>query len=567
MLTLAEPELELYERWQRYCAGDGVAGTTAALATDLEHPVLTRWARARALATIGAARSRRDGPLGPSDLRERQHRAAPIFTRSEALLADTAAELRRRGFALLLADKDGVILEALGVDVLDDPSLREVLVAGAGWSEAERGTNGIGTALAEGTAIVIVGRAHYDPRAHGLVCYASPIHDPYGGIAGVLDVSGPVGGADPLLGIVVQSVAATIESALREHAALQALTRDRESAPSRTMARPRGETTPDGASAFARIAGDDPVLVDARARAARFAATELPVVLLAETGTGKELMAQAIHAASARAGGPFVAVNCGAIPETLLESELFGYAPGAFTGARARGNEGRIGAAAGGTLFLDEIAEMSPALQAALLRVLEDGSYSRVGDARELRSSFRLICATCKDLRQLVATGAFRSDLYYRLQGVELALPTLRTRRDTRLLAEHILELLATETCSLLPTLSEGTAREIASRSWPGNVRELKTALRYALVMAEGATTLEPEHLPPANPFATVAHTPTASTGGTTAQSAADAEGDALRRALAESRGNLTAAARMLGVARSTLYRMMLRHGLRADEP
>jgi transcriptional regulator with PAS, ATPase and Fis domain len=284
-------------------------------------------------------------------------------------------------------------------------------------------------------------------------------------------------------------------------------------------------------------------------------------------------MAHAIHAASTRAAGPFVAVNCGALPETLLESELFGYAPGAFTGARARGSEGRVGAASGGTLFLDEIAEMSPALQAALLRVLEDGSYSRVGDARELRSSFRLVCATCKDLRQLVAEGAFRSDLYYRIQGVELALPPLRERRDTRLLAEHILEGLAAETGAPLPALSGDAAREIASRSWPGNVRELKTALRYALVMSEGALTLEPEHLPPVNPFATIGRgaratstSASATSPATTGRRAAEAEGEALRAALAETRGNLTAAARVLGVARSTLYRMMLRHGLRPDD-
>lgn len=559
MLTLAEPELELCERFHGGSAG----------ALEHDHPVLARWARSRALASVASPGARRGAPLAGADLRERRHRAAPVFARSEDLLAATAEELRRRGFALLLADDDGVILSTHGVDVLEDEAIREGLVEGTRWTEAERGTNGIGTALAEGTSVVVVGRAHYDPRAHGLVCYAAPIHDAYGGIAGVLDVSGPVRGADPLLAIVVQSVAATIEAALREHAASQTLVEhmQREHGDVRSAHRlDRRTVAGDRHGAFVRIAGDDPALVDARKRAARFAGSMLPVLLLAETGTGKELMAQAIHAASDRASGPFVTVNCGAIPESLLESELFGYAPGAFTGARARGNEGRIGAAAGGTLFLDEIAEMSPGLQAALLRVLEDGTYSRVGDARELRSSFRLVCATCKDLRELVGRGAFRADLFYRIQGVELVLPPLRARRDVRMLAQHVLDTLALETGVVSPHLGEAAAHELASRPWPGNVRELKTALRYALVMAEGSSVIEPAHLPASPPMTTPRTASPPSSVPARGRAAAEAEGEALRRALADTRGNLTAAARVLGVARSTLYRMMARHGLDPGE-
>ncbi|HSO39856.1 MAG TPA: sigma 54-interacting transcriptional regulator [Labilithrix sp.] len=539
MLTLAEPELELCERFH-----DGAAG-----ALELEHPVLARWARARALAGVTVP-----GPLAEADLLARRHRSAPIFARSEGLLNETATELRRRGFALLLADDDGVILSTHGVDVLEDPGVRAGLVEGARWTEADRGTNGIGTAIAEGTAVVVVGRAHYDARAHGLVCYAAPIHDAYGQLAGVLDVSGPVGGADPLLAVVVQSVAATIESALREHAALSSL----QAAGRRPGGRLSLPSSRDAASSFAPIVGVDPVLVEARRRAARFAPSSLPVLLLAETGTGKELMAQAIHAASDRAHGPFVAVNCGAIPETLLESELFGYAPGAFTGARARGNEGKVGAASGGTLFLDEIAEMSPALQAMMLRVLEDGTYSRVGDARELRSTFRLVCATCKDLETLVDQGLFRSDLYYRIQGVALTLPPLRDRTDSATLAQHLLEALALEIGAPCPRLTDAAAHSIAARPWPGNVRELKTALRYALVMAEGADRIDVAHLPPLPARASRA----APGGASAGRSVAAAEGEALRRALAETNGNLTSAARVLGVARSTLYRMLSRHGL-----
>ena len=334
---------------------------------------------------------------------------------------------------------------------------------------------------------------------------------------------------------------------------------------------PRG---PEGEPAFAAILGDDPALIEVRARAARFARTSLPVLLLAETGTGKELMARAVHAASAGARGPFIALNCGAISASLLESELFGHAAFAFTGARPGGHEGKIGAAEGGTLFLDEIAEMPASLQALLLRVLEDGTYSRVGETRERRASFRLVCATCRDLPARVREGTFRQDLFYRLQGVTLTLPPLRARRDRLLLARALLARAARELgLDAVPSLSPEAAQVIEARPWPGNVRELKTALQHALVVADGAPVLLPEHLPadpmaapgPLSPVvASVAAAVTVSGAAERGSSRFEAEGRALAEALGEARGNLAAAARRLGVARSTLYRMMGRHGVRS---
>jgi transcriptional regulator with PAS, ATPase and Fis domain len=195
--------------------------------------------------------------------------------------------------------------------------------------------------------------------------------------------------------------------------------------------------------AFAPILARDENVAQAKEQAARFAATPLPILLLAETGTGKELFAHAIHEASTRASGPFVPVNCGSLAPSLLEAELFGYAPGAFTGAARGGAEGRLGAAHGGTLFLDEAAEMPDALQAALLRVLDDGVYHRVGEARARRTDFRLICATCRDLAALVQSGAFRRDLFYRIQGACVTIPPLRERTDRVWLAEALLAQLA----------------------------------------------------------------------------------------------------------------------------
>ncbi|MFY0578096.1 sigma 54-interacting transcriptional regulator [Cystobacter fuscus] len=196
---------------------------------------------------------------------------------------------------------------------------------------------------------------------------------------------------------------------------------------------------------FNVLLGSDPALRDAKQRAARVAGSSLPVLLLAETGTGKELLARAIHEASGNASGPFLALNCGALPAGLLEAELFGYAPGAFTGALAAGSKGKLGVVDGGTLFLDEIGEMPESLQALLLRVLDDGHYFRLGETKPRESRFRLISATCRDLPAMVEAGKFRRDLYYRIRGAVLSLPPLRRRTDKTELARALVEKLARE--------------------------------------------------------------------------------------------------------------------------
>ncbi|WZX23462.1 sigma 54-interacting transcriptional regulator [Myxococcus stipitatus] len=286
----------------------------------------------------------------------------------------------------------------------------------------------------------------------------------------------------------------------------------------------------------------------------------LPVLLLSETGTGKELLARAVHAASSVSSGPFVAVHCGALSSTLLESELFGHAPGAFTGARAGGAEGKLAAADGGTLFLDELAEMPAALQVLLLRVLEDGGYSRVGESHVRHSRFRLIGATCRDLDAAVRAGTFRGDLYYRLQGVMLRLPPLRERDDLAVLAQDLLSQLALEGGHPASTLSTAALARLKNHTWPGNVRELKTVLRLALVRAGGARVVDVAALPPElglGPVATPRREDAAGASGLRAL-----EAQAVREALERSGGNMARAARRLGVARSTLYRMVERLGL-----
>ena len=303
--------------------------------------------------------------------------------------------------------------------------------------------------------------------------------------------------------------------------------------------------------AFEGILARDEGVARAKEQAARFAATSLPVLLLAETGTGKELFARAIHRASPRASGPFVPLNCGSLAPTLLEAELFGYAPGAFTGASRSGSDGRLGAAHGGTLFLDEVAEMPDALQAALLRVLDDGVYNRVGEARARRVDFRLVCATCRDLPALVERGAFRRDLFYRIHGACVTIPALRHRVDRVWLAEALFEQLAP---AATPPLSEDAQAWIEAHDWPGNVRELKSAVAHALALATGATEVAREHFPrvllPSEPRSSGDGAPK-----TREQILRDAVDDTVRA----SAGNLSEAARRLGVARSTLYRTLNR--------
>lgn len=315
--------------------------------------------------------------------------------------------------------------------------------------------------------------------------------------------------------------------------------------------------------AFDAILGDDAALERARGLAARFAPTALPVLLLAETGTGKELFARAIHAASPRAARPFVALNCGALSRDLLETELFGYAPGAFTGAGPRGADGKIAASDGGTLFLDEVAEMPDALQAALLRVLDDGAYFRVGEVRPRRADFRLVCATCRDLPAMVEAGTFRRDLFFRIQGATVVLPPLRDRTDKLALATGLLAALAGP--STAPGLAEDGAAWIDAYAWPGNVRELKSALAHAVALADrgplGRAHFPEPHLaarPPSSPPPAQGPSPDALGGFRTRDAIFR---DAVAETVRACRGNLSEAARRLGVARSTLYRALGRQG------
>jgi two-component system, NtrC family, response regulator AtoC len=284
------------------------------------------------------------------------------------------------------------------------------------------------------------------------------------------------------------------------------------------------------------------------------------VLVLGESGTGKELLARAIHAESARAGGPFVPVSCAALTETLLESELFGYEKGAFTGAAAR-RAGKFEAADRGTLFLDEIGDVSPKLQMDLLRVLEDRSFVRVGGNTPIQVDVRIVAATNRDLPKAVREGSFRDDLFYRLNVVAITLPPLRERReDIPLLVEHFLERLEAEMGRRVDGVSAEAMALLTSHSWPGNVRELRNVLERAMVVA-GGPVLQARDLGLAPPPAG------AGAAGESMRSLDDVVGRHVEAVLQGTRGNISEAARVLGIDRVTLYHKLKKYGIRRREP
>ncbi len=285
--------------------------------------------------------------------------------------------------------------------------------------------------------------------------------------------------------------------------------------------------------------------------------SESTVLVTGESGTGKEVMARIIHAHSPRKSGPFVAVNAAALPGELLESELFGHVRGAFTGA-VRDRAGRFEAAEDGTLFLDEVGDVPLHLQVKLLRVLQEHTYERVGDSQTRRTNARIIAATNRNLRRLVADGRFREDLYYRLRVFPLELPPLRSRReDIEPMARLLLSRVGTRTGRAL-RLSPEAVRVLLSYEWPGNVRELENALEFAATVCQGQT-LQPEDLPPEVAAAgpSFAEEPAPLPRTRVAAPLAAEDDRELRAALEQNRWNREATARSLGVSRSTLWRRM----------
>jgi two-component system response regulator GlrR len=328
-----------------------------------------------------------------------------------------------------------------------------------------------------------------------------------------------------------------------------------------------------GGSTEHRLLGTSDAVNRVREVIARVAPTEATVLVLGESGTGKELVARMLHAGSPRLGGPFVAVNCAAMPGELLESELFGHVRGAFTGAD-RDRDGVFAAASGGTLFLDEVGDAPPAVQVKLLRVLQEQRFTRVGSTSETKTDVRIIAATNKDLRQAVADGEFREDLYYRLHVVPVHMPPLRERPgDVPLLARVFLTRAAARHGLAPPSLSPEAARLLSEHPWPGNVRELANVMEGAVLLARGGVlgvedlrpvmTPAPQSAPREVPSGASAWLPGAHAPLPPLKEARDAfERAYLAEALRRSDGNVSAAARLAGRNRTDFHDLLRKHGL-----
>uniref|UniRef100_UPI00262E5AEC sigma-54-dependent Fis family transcriptional regulator n=1 Tax=Acidovorax sp. TaxID=1872122 RepID=UPI00262E5AEC len=547
---------------------------------------------------------------------------------------------------VVLADRRGMLMHTLGDPHFVDKAERVALTSGASWHEAHRGTNAIGTALAECSAVEVHGGEHFLERNSFLTCAASPILSATGELLGILDISGDCrNGHAHTLGLV-STAARMIENRLLTATCKRNIRLHLHSAPEgigsvaegivavsgdgwivganrmalaqlglragdvgatllervldvrlddllsrhqRRPLQPQALRVLGGALLFAQVQVDvaaawvapptaaapaplDDALAqldtgDARWRAAadkarRVVAKPIAVLVQGESGVGKEVFARALHASGPRRDAPFVAINCAAIPEHLIESELFGHVAGAFTGARKEGHLGRLREAHGGTLFLDEIGDMPLALQTRLLRVLQERSVTPVGASKAVPVDFALICATHCQLMQAAEQGRFRQDLYYRINGLTVQLPALRERSDFVALAQRLLVDLATEQglgfdVQVAPELLV----RLAAYAWPGNLRQLASLLRTACAMLlEGEDTLGWEHMPDdlVHALRDGAPAPTAAPRAAEPLVSLQAlSSAAIQQALQNTRGNVSQAAQQLGISRQTLYRKM----------
>jgi transcriptional regulator with PAS, ATPase and Fis domain len=317
---------------------------------------------------------------------------------------------------------------------------------------------------------------------------------------------------------------------------------------------------------FAKIIGTNPKIAGARSIAKRVARGDSSVVLYGETGTGKEIFAEAIHKAGRRAKGPFVPVNCAAIPEALMESELFGYEAGSFTGALRTGRLGKFEAAGSGTIFLDEICDMSPLLQAKLLRTLQERTVERIGGTTQIPIDVRFITATNQHLEQMVADGLFRADLYYRLNVVKIELPPLRERlSDIEMLAKHFIPTLNARCNTSVTDIHPDVISVFRKYHWPGNVRELQNALEHALNFSDD-NEIRAEHLPVRILGSMCASDNRAAEPAESRLNLTDAvlraERSMLVHALQKCGNNRTETAKYLGISRSTLYEKLEKHDI-----
>ena len=644
----------------------------------LDQNVLRSWERCRQ-AGLDPARVEVNEPnvRGVAEARERNR---TLISHAQPVLEHLFEQIRNSHSMVILADARGMVLQSYGDADFLSRAEQVALHPGASWHEFERGTNAIGTALAERGAVNVFGSEHFFEGNAFLTCSASPIQDAQGRLMGVLDISSDYRAFQRhSLGLVKMSsriiekrlfesefahqgllsfhsrpdhVGSLCEALLAispdgdllgaDQAALELLGMRREDLPRRhynmlfdvplstLIDRARRDPSSliaisgrNGERFYARLRGNfgsmaasAPVLVDAKGerlatrtrqepapvatpagvkprltlqslstgderlqaaidKGTRILGRDIPILIQGESGAGKEMFAKAFHNSGPRASGPFVALNCAAIPETLIESELFGYSGGAFTGARKEGAVGKIQQAHGGTLFLDEIGDMPLSLQARLLRVLQERCVTPLGTNKSIPVAITLVCATHRRLKEEVARGGFREDLYYRLNGLCINLPSLRERSDIDSLIEKLLREEAGPDRKV--QVSHKVMEAFLNYRWPGNIRQLNNVIKVAIalldddeefietwhlpddVFEEIGEIAQPSALPQSGrvPLPTDAATPARSAAAAGMGRLEEIERDMIQRTLEAENGNISSAARRLGISRNTLYRKL----------
>jgi transcriptional regulator of acetoin/glycerol metabolism len=596
------------------------------------------------------------------DLMHRREMNNSLLLRSQPVMENLYHEICGSSSMVLLADSEGVILHSIGDPDFVDQAQKVYLKPGGIWSEGVNGTNAIGTALEEKTAVHVHSSEHFIDKNRFLSCSATPIFDPWGAVLGALDVSGDYRVHQKHTMALVRFSAQMIENQMfvpefpndivvcfhlkpefigslyegiavfspqgdfvaANRSALLQFGLDRFRMAGHCFSSLFKLTIPKlleqchsqhhpvlklqlhtGIEIFGRVwpgsslspvtffplaspmakanksnvitihepdllSGlelGDPRMQQLIGKARKVVGHDIPIMIEGESGTGKELMARALHQAGPRKNGPFIPVNCASIPEGLIESELFGYQEGAFTGAKRKGHIGKIREADKGTLFLDEIGEMPLQLQARLLRVLQDHMVTPLGGTGSFQVELSVICATNRRVRDAVSAGTFREDLYYRLNGLLLTLPSLKEREDRVQLARKILDELAGPGRDI--SITTQVLQIFEKHPWPGNIRQMHNVLRTALALLGGGHEITIDEL--SEDFIEQAGTVLRTVnGGEKAPELkmekvqlADVEARHITSTLDQTGGNIAAAARIMGIGRNTLYRKL--RGLHAS--
>lgn len=580
-------------------------------AMELQTHLATDWLRSSWSRSSDAGLTERRKPedihVSGVLLKERQYKATQLIEAVErSALPLFNQVLARSDSRLILSDVEGVIIASWGQEHFREKLTTIALSSGACWQEKLKGTNAIGTALVEKKAVSVIGDQHYIRHHRFISCSASPLCDHQGKLLGVLDITTEQSKHDTAVQLLVQNMVQLVENHLLSQVPKGAIRLDLAMDKSVlhtgwqgiVIADEQGQILAHNQVASQLLAQGQLVgssieqlhshrnslvmekrfLIQAKKRRRTVSAScelhmgdhrvetawqqankvigkDIPLLIEGETGVGKSEFVKALHRHGERKSGALVTVNCGALPKDLIESELFGYVAGAFTGANPKGNIGKVRQAHGGILFLDEIGEMPLEAQVRLLHVLQDKQVVPVGATSSFDVDLQIIAATHQNLRLLVEKGEFRQDLYYRLNGLLVQLPPLRERDDRREMIKRIHQKYHSSDQSLCPHL----LRSLDQYHWPGNFRELDNLLKVATLIASEEKILSLAHLPAHLMDELVKNKKVASQDMPNLKSAVD---DALVRTYQAQKGNISKTSRVLGVSRNTIYRKLKAMGI-----